>query len=180
MHKIGLILLGLLFFTMQLSAEDPKPQLTFNALKSLSEIPLQGEDLGPILKEKLAPYHGHYVRIRGFLYKGENGQSILDGTPNLKSCCVGSEKMVTQQIFLSQTPNGPPSEHVVLLEGLFSVDPQRDFQGNITQLYHLQNATIIEGVGTSRWGLFVGVMGLCAVIFFLRKINSQKKSGKNG
>lgn len=103
------------------------------------------------------------ITIRGFLYQDVNQKWILASEPNLKTCCVGSEKKVKQQIVLSGTFAKQLLGQAVTLNGIFTIEPQYTNEGSLTGLYYLKNA-IIEKNETKSWPLLtltVVLFGLC-------------------
>jgi hypothetical protein len=89
-------------------------------------------------------FHQKEVYLRGFLFKSEKGQWILSSEPNLKTCCIGSSKKVLSQVLLEGHFQDSFVNEAVTLQGLLLIDPQRDRDGNLVQMYILKNAEITE------------------------------------
>lgn len=117
------------------------------------------------LGEEAVDYNNQFVNVRGFLYHHSSGELILASQPNLKSCCVGSQQLVSQQILVHG--NMHPEAQAVTLQGTFKIDPQYNEQGQIVSLYRLENAVKL----TSDHSLLFPILALLAIgfILFMRK-----------
>lgn len=121
--------------------------------------------------EEAVDFNNRLVNVRGFLYHNSSGELILASQPNLKSCCIGSQGLVYQQILVRGKLD--PEAQVVTLQGIFKIDPQHNEQGQIIRLYSLENA---EKVKSDHFLLFpmlllvlaFGIIGL-AILFACRK-----------
>ncbi len=86
--------------------------------------------------------NGKEVKIRGFLYQDANKEWILASEPNLKTCCVGSQTKILQQIRVIGTIADQAYPQVMALKGVMFVESQYDDNGDLVSLYRLENATI--------------------------------------
>lgn len=68
-------------------------------------------------EEIVRTYQGKEVEITGFPYKTADGVWILADDPQLKSCCVGSDKKKKSQIVLDGEKGAYPSHQVLTLLG---------------------------------------------------------------
>lgn len=116
---IKLLLMSFVFFNITYGEEIPT--LTFFDLEQPSKV-----------------QSGQKIKIRGFLYKSEDGEFVLASQPNLKSCCVGTKSKVAQQIIVKGDSTLKLSSYVVLLEGVLKVDPQYNQEGELVHLYVLE------------------------------------------
>lgn len=127
------------------------------------------ENTVAFLKEQSA-FHGQTVNIRGFLYQEPEGQWILASEPNLKTCCIGTSKKVTQQIFLSAPFTAEALRHAVTVKGDFVIKPIWNKDGSLHQLYQLDNPILLSSAKIQwSWptvGLIVFAISFIGWIFF--------------
>lgn len=71
----------------------------------------------PELHQHFENFHQKQIRIRGFLYRAEDGRLILAEHPNLKSCCVASQKNLKSQLIVTGNVSPPTYGQAVFLEG---------------------------------------------------------------
>ncbi len=83
----------------------------------------------------------HTTKVRGFLYRAEDGRLILSKMPNLKSCCVGAAHLQDGQIIVEDYQGEPSAHHALLLEGVLHEE------GGVSRLF---NARKVEE--PSFWG----------------------------
>lgn len=114
--------------------------LSFRELSGIQESLSQNFSLDDSLAELKDKYDKRPVRIRGFLYRSQDGRWVLASEPNLKSCCVGSEAKAMQQIIVDGRFEKQSLEPVIV-EGVFLVEA---VSGNRKELFKLGNAHIYE------------------------------------
>lgn len=167
-HFVTVFFLLLLWFGALNAGEGVN--LSFQQLKGFEDY-LPRDAAIQLLQRQLAPFHSHQVSVRGFLYQ-KDGIWILSPEPNLKSCCVGSADKIAHQIVVSGPIQEPPYNHVITLEGFFTIDPKWNQDGILTQLYRIENAKIVD---ESRWSLstlslfVLGFGSLSFLIILIRK-----------
>lgn len=108
---------------------------------------------------------GEKIEIRGFLYQGKNGEWILSGEPNLKSCCVGSMEKRSQQIILHDTFSQEQINKVVHLQGILHKQDH---------LYILDEITLIEKTSHSHGLINLGLASLILLFFLIYRISLNK------
>lgn len=81
------------------------------------------------------------VQIKGFLYEQQDGRFILASQPNLKSCCLGKESLIKQQIIVEG--HFKKVSDVVILEGILKMNPRQNEKGEYIQWYILQQPRLI-------------------------------------
>jgi len=109
------------------------------------------------------PKNNHqHVEIRGFIYQTDEGCWILSSEPNLRTCCVGSQKKVTQQIVINGELGNPSSSSALTVHGKFIKDPIWDEAGDLKQLYRLEEASIAP---KKEWP-WAAILMLCPTLIF--------------
>lgn len=93
------------------------------------------------IRSHLADYIDQEVQIRGFIYKNDEGRSVLSSKPTIASCCQKKEENLSHQIFLDGL-TAESSGRVVAVQGFFTLDPVRDRTGKLLELYKLKNPAI--------------------------------------
>ncbi|MBA3957370.1 MAG: hypothetical protein H0X51_03100 [Parachlamydiaceae bacterium] len=116
--------------------------LAFHRLEGLPDH-LSREAATQHLQREMIRYHDHEIQIQGFLYQNPQEQWILASEPNLKTCCIGSTSKISQQLFISNPLQNPSTTSTNTVQGHFLVSPKWDSNGNLTQLYTIQQATIL-------------------------------------
>lgn len=148
-------------------------QLSFQRLQGLSDHLPQESATNHLIK-KLSSFHNQEIQIRGFLYQTED-QWILASKPNLKSCCVGSQGDITQQIFVYDLPQMPTTNLAVTLQGKFHVAPTWTSQGTLSQLFIMQKTSIIpEKMTWNSW--ILTLIALTAALLIWVAYNRAKES----
>lgn len=75
---------------------------------------------------RILPFHAALLEesdkdmaVRGFLYKNYEGQWILSGTPNIKTCCLDNPDKAGPLLFLDQsfTPPSNTTHRTVVVQG---------------------------------------------------------------
>lgn len=105
------------------------------------------------------------VEIRGFLYRTADHQLVLAGEPNLKSCCVGSEKNQAKQLFITNSAIEPETS-VSQLSGILRMREGR---------FILDNAQKIETPAKDYWILYLAGFGLIGGALFFRKLRKENR-----
>lgn len=175
-HAIAYITLILLILSPSLHCTEQLSFLLLNELSSSALAELSSEQLPDVLKK----YQHQHISIRGFIYQTPEGKHILAAEPNLKSCCVASQEMITRQIQLFGNSIPFSSDGLAkTLEGQFEIEPVKDENGNWKSLFVLYEPKIIENKseGDHRWLYLLGGLGLISIgiffigIFFIRTFN---------
>jgi hypothetical protein len=121
----------------------------------------------------LSSYNNQEVQVRGFLYKTNDERLIIASTPDLKSCCIGSESKLSQQIFVKGSWDNIPNNQAVTLQGHFLVEPLKDLNGGFKQLYTLNRGKIVsEGTSLPMASFALAGIGFGSAIialYFFRK-----------
>jgi hypothetical protein len=114
-------------------------------------------------------FHQQEVEIKGFLYCNAKQQWILASEPNLKTCCVGSVQKISQQIFLDRAFSEVTTGQAVAMQGVLLVQPVKNNQNEVVQLYHLHNASLI--VKEPSWALLtiVLIVLILILLFFYHR-----------
>ncbi|MFI5344137.1 MAG: hypothetical protein ACHQUC_07950 [Chlamydiales bacterium] len=118
------------------------------------------------LGEEATAYNERLVNVRGFLYRHSSGELILASQPNLKSCCVGSQQLVYQQILVHGSLD--PEAQAVTLQGIFKIDPQYNDQGQITSLYRLENGEKLKSEHSLLFPI-LALLGMIGFALFMRE-----------
>lgn len=115
-------------------------------------------------------WHQQQVEIKGFLYAHMGTKHwILSSEPNLKTCCIASTKKVAEQIFIFGDFENIPNGRAVAIQGTFLIDPRKNTQGELVQLYRLQDATLVSSQN-SPWPIWTLMFtGLCLAGIFLSR-----------
>lgn len=134
----GTIPKSLSFKDLQISIENIKPDLDLQSSF-----------------DSLAALHNQEVKIRGFLYETPEGKWILAAQPNLKTCCLGSQQKLSQQIFIEKSLGSKMDNKVpVNIQGRFLINPIWDNQNKLTQLYQIKEAVILPEK-SNRLGVYI-------------------------
>lgn len=145
--------------------------LTFHLLSGLTASAMHDIEAGK-LPQELQQYQHQHVFIRGFLYPTKNGEMILAGEPDLKSCCIASQTMITRQVFVKGELDWVRHKgFAVTLEGDFAIDPIRNKNGEWQRLYILKNAVFSANKSGNGFLLFLlvggGIIAAAIVSFFV-------------
>ncbi len=118
---------------------------------------------------------GTLIQIRGFLYQRPNGTLILASQPDLKSCCTREGSEVKQQLILKEKGNSLlMQQFAVTLEGIFKIDPQFNLDGQLVQLYVLEQVHLVsQNPFFSLWKIMQVVIILILLYFMIRQINPK-------
>jgi len=122
------------------------------------------------LQRELAVYHGRKVHVNGFL-SFHDGQWILSCEPHLKSCCIPN-KMGQQIVIKNFNIDSVPSS-MVSMTGLFLVHPEWDSEGELKQLFVLENASIVLP-GWPFSTLLCALLTLCGSVFLAFLLKKEK------
>lgn len=145
------LLLIFLFWNTLLIAQEPS-SLSFQQIK---------ENFSPSL------YEEKQVTIRGFYYQTADGHHFLADQPNLKSCCVGSEKKKKEQIQLISAIAPKSTFKAITVRGDFN------FDSDSKQIF-LDNPSIVPDTNTSisqlTWIIAAITLFLLSIFFFKKLI----------
>ncbi|NGX58803.1 MAG: hypothetical protein K940chlam3_01711 [Chlamydiae bacterium] len=99
--------------------------------------------IGHMNEQELSDLSGAMIKLRGFLYETEDGRLIASAEPDLKSCCVGTERKIRNQVVIVGAVS--PSNHTlpVVVQGVFQFEP-KIHEGKLIQYASLLNAEIVE------------------------------------
>lgn len=118
--------------------------------------------------EEAQAYHEQIVQVRGFLYPLESGELILAHQPNLKSCCVGAQSLINQQILVQDKVS--TSLSAIQLKGIFLLDPHYNAKHELTSLYTLKQVEVLS-TGLSTFSIVSFLLLMIGIgIFFFKKM----------
>lgn len=120
----------------------------------------------PIEIEMAKNLHNQQVIVRGFLYQNSENKWILAHQPNLKSCCIGKEALMSQQIFVEGSMS--PTLQAVTLQGRFQVNPTFNQNGNFKEMYFLDQAIVVSS--DYSYGIYLLILLMCAGFFLFFKL----------
>lgn len=109
-------------------------------------------------------YSGEEVQVRGFYYETAEGRHVLASQPNLRSCCVGSRKKVSEQIALIGDLPAIPLKRAVTLQGNFSADPTYNEDDELIGLYYLKNIKLIDDIDDTK---VYSLVAFFVIVFFM-------------
>lgn len=95
------------------------------------------------------------IEIRGFLYTAKDGRKILSSAPDLKTCCIGSESRIAEQLVITPPEELPATSSVITIRGYLTIDPISDEEKRLIAINHISNSKIVEERG--EWGLAAGI-----------------------
>lgn len=125
--------------------------------------------IGAMNEQELQDLSGTTLRLRGFLYKSDDGRLIASSEPDLKSCCVGTEGKIRNQVVLHGGISPQNVPFPVTVQGVFHFDPV--FQnGKLTAYAALMNAELVPEEEGFPWPLL-----LVAVFLFLTWVVVRRK-----
>lgn len=105
-------------------------------------LPIQISLDKPIEEVDAAIYDRQIVEVRGFLYQNSEGQLVLANQPNLKSCCVGSQALIRQQIRVYGLMK--PNLSVVTLQGIFHLSADSNNEIGSLPYYSLKEPKVVS------------------------------------
>lgn len=125
------------------------------------------------LENSLIGYQEQVVQLRGFWTPLNENEGILSSQINLKSCCVRSPAKIQEQVLVKGDVHSFPTQSAITLEGIFRIDPIRNAQGNLIQLYVLEEAKITNSSNHWLiWILFL-IFSLLIISLFLKFLNKE-------
>lgn len=122
----------------------------------LSDLPV--ENLG---------LHGKIVRARGFWHPLSSNEGVLSNELDLKSCCIRAPAKIAQQIFVKNAPFTLTPKRAITLEGRFNIEPRYDENGQIVQLYVLEEAKEVEKEEEGLSSIHVGAVWAVFLLILL-------------
>lgn len=132
-----------LFFCRNLAAS--LPVISFDDFSST-----EGSENG-----RLETLEGQLVQIRGFWYPLPSGRGVLAPHPQLKSCCLqASSKIGGQLLVFGPSLASLPPQRALTLEGKFYIRPKYNSEGELIQLYILDEAEEVRLESSSGAFLF--------------------------
>lgn len=146
--------LCLFFYIPFIQAVEP---LNFKELTELNSYELQNVEIA------LENYLDKEVQIRGFIYENDAGQFVLSSKPDLESCCQKKEENIPHQIFLDGDGFKSTGGKTVSVQGFFTLQPVKDKEGNLIELYRLKEPKITHISNTTSW-ILLGVFALVLVL----------------
>jgi hypothetical protein len=143
---------------------------------SAAEAPLLSwETLFASDSESSLIWDNQIVRLRGFLYPKEDSKWVLAAQPNLRSCCIGNQANVKEQIRVEGDMPFQAPNYVGEGEGLFRIKrlPNQD---PLIHSYALEQARLIspQSISFKEIGLVFFLFLLMAIAYRYRKKLSSK------
>lgn len=94
--------------------------------------------------EEFLSLNGQHVQVRGFWYPISDNEGILDSQADMKSCCLAKPTKIHQQLIVKGQVFSHLRHRVINLEGIFKIDPQYNQNGQLRQLYVLEQAKEVQ------------------------------------
>lgn len=105
------------------------------------------------------------VEMRGFIYSAEDGRKILSPTPNLKTCCVGSQAKIADQIVIGSYHTLPNTTKAITLRGKLSVVPTYNEKKQLISIYRIDHVKTVEN--TTDLSLLIGLIIVTVLFYWL-------------
>ncbi len=114
--------------------------------------------------------HNQLVQVRGFWYPMTPEHGILSAHSGLKSCCLATTDKLHQQLIVKGQLRSFPVQRVITLEGIFKIEPLYNSQGELIQIYVLEQAREVQQATSYAIFLilFFFLVLLCLWRFFFR------------
>lgn len=155
-----LLMLLILWCSFAHAAEN----LHFNQLAELSAHDPE------MIRNTLVDYIDQEVQIRGFIYENEDGRFILSSLPSIPTCCQKKQENLPHQIYLAGEGLSSSEGKAVAVQGVFSLAPVRDRQGNLVELYSMQNPKIIFNTNSMDWALpFITLVAISLLLYWRKQ-----------
>ena len=108
----------------------------------------------------LSKIEGEIVQIRGFWYPISSTEGMLAEQPNMKSCCLNSPKTIERRCVVKGLKlEQLLPQRVVTIEGKFQITPLYNNQGELIQLFLLDEAKETSKMTQStHWILLGGLL----------------------
>jgi hypothetical protein len=119
----------------------------------------------------LQSFQNKFVQVRGFWYPISSDRGVLSAYADLKSCCLQTPAKIHQQLIVKGQLDSIPAHRVVTLEGIFKIEPLYNKEGELIQIYLLEEARELRQVTSYlplALGLLLGFLFLCR--FFLKRL----------
>lgn len=87
---------------------------------------------------------GQIVQVRGFWYPLSEEGGVLAAHPGIKSCCLAVPTKIYQQVIVKGALDSLPAKQVVTLEGVFTIKPLSNREGEMIQFYVLEQAKEVQ------------------------------------
>lgn len=100
---------------------------------------------------------GHMIQMRGFWYSLSPDEGLLASQPHLKSCCLKAPAKIDQQLLVKGKIASFSTKRAITLEGVFKIEPRYNSEGQLIQLFVLEQPVLVsESNGLLIW-LILGV-----------------------
>lgn len=143
-------------------------ELSFLELKRVFN-ELKNRDPYLVLPSSLKNYHQQTVSIKGYVFEAPAGDWVLAGEPSLRSCCIGSEKEVFNQVYLECKKDPTYHNKEVIVEGVFTVEVLKNIDGEFVRVYTLKDAEV-KKLNHRQFPIFtLSIFVVAGLFFFIRK-----------
>lgn len=148
-------------------------QLSFQKLEGLEDY-YDRETALRHLEREFREYNHREVTMRGFLYQDkESDRWLLSAEPNLKSCCIGTSAKIATQVVVLGDIKVPSVFCPVTVQGTFELNPQWNAEGNITQIYRLEQATVHCEQGWPMTSWLFASFGIGSMLYAVRLMRKK-------
>lgn len=103
------------------------------------------------------------IEIRGFWYPLSHEEGILSSQPGLKSCCLKAPAKIEEQILVKGTIAFLSAQRAITLEGIFKIEPRYNAEGELIQLFVLEQAREISHPSSLPIGIMI--LGILVLLF---------------
>lgn len=137
--------------------------LSFNQLSQLDNYDPE------MVRNTLVDYIDQEVQIRGFIYQNGDGRFVLSSRPTIATCCQKKQENLPHQIYLVGDLLSSSNGRTVSVQGIFSLAPIRDREGNLTELYALKWPKITHIESNATWVFFGAALGAILLLAYWRR-----------